>query len=753
MRRPFLWPAVGLALGIVAGRFFSFPTVPILSFLFFLLPFLWFLRGKSLFLPLFLFSLWGIGILRIQQVSRLPLDHISAFAQGDWVSLEGKVVSLPELKEKGKRKIYSFILEARNLVRDRRFFETTGKVQVFLFNPSGEAPYGSKIRIRGKLGLPKVPRNPGEFNYRSYLSEQGIHAVFEGYGRHSLRILETKTKGLAGPLVLIQRLRDGSAHRLDSLFELPVSALLKALLLGMRKDLPESFRDDFIKTGTTHLIAISGMNITLVAGSLFFLALSLGCPQKGAALIGLFCTVSYVFLSGSGIPVIRAGWMAALFFAALLLEREKDLANSLFFALFAILVFDPKALFQVGLQLSFLSVLSLILLASRQRTPWQGEWFQTGTVLVGTFPLCIVYFNVFSWISLVANLLAIPFFHLGVLGGLATLLIGNIPLVGSFLVGFSSLALRAGLDWIRFWAEKPWGYLHLSPPSWRLIFFYYAALAGVIATRRFKRGGLALFRPLTLSLWLVTVVWFFIPPARSNFALTVLAGGASEILHLKFPEGDHWLVNAGRRAPSNQARWLLSPLLRREGVNRLGGILLTDFSNRHGGGLVTLLRNFRVGRILYPAASKIPSDLRKPEKIQLHPGEELQIQEKGRFQILDVIEGQILLAIDYEGRKFLLLPTWRPKFLKKALPRLKRLLSVEVLILPASGEPDEALAKELFSELLPQWVVFPRRKASQAPLLTFLRKEEISFFFLSETGALRFEVQKGKVLISPFLKT
>ena len=761
MRRPFLWPAVSFAVGIISGRFFSLPQTLIFVLLLSLLPFLWFLRGKAFFLPLFLLSLWGIGVLRIQEVSKLPPHHIAYFARGEWVSLEGRVVSLPELKQKGKREISSLVLEAENLIWGHRFFETTGKVQVFLFNPSQQAPYGGRIRIRGKLNRPRIPQNPGEFNYQKYLAEQGIFAVFEGYGPRALRILDPKTALSGGPMVLIQKLRDLCAHRLDALFPLPVNALLKALLLGIRKDLPEGFRDDFIKTGTTHLIAISGMNITLVAGSLFFLALCLGCPQKGAAVVGLFSTASYVFLSGAGMPVVRAGWMAGLFFTGLLLEREKDLANSLFFALFMILIFDPQALFQVGLELSFLSVLSLIVFTSRRESEWEGDWLQTGIVLIGTFPLCIVYFNVFSWVSLFANLLVIPLFHLGVLGGLAALLGGGIPLIGPGLVAVASFFLKAGLAWIHFWAEKPWGYFHLSPPSWKLVWGYYLALALAILTQRPKISRFRLLRPFVISLWLIITILFFLPPRSPNFVLTLLASGPNEIFHVEFPGGNHWLVNTGRVAPSNQARWLLAPLLRREGTNRLAGILLTDFSSRHSGGLTTLLGNFRTGSLLFPAASKIPDDLgaylrssrlRWIAKIRLYAGDRVPVHEKGGFEVLAVVKGQVFLMIYYGEQKFLLLPTWNPAILKEALPRLKGLSSVDVLIFPASGEPDAVLGKEIVSLLVPQWVIFPRPKPSGESLLECLKKEEIPFLFLSETGALRLEVQKGKFSISPFLK-
>jgi competence protein ComEC len=444
MRRPFFGPGLSLAVGILGGRLLGLPETPVFLLTLFLLPFLWFFRGRRIFIPLFLGAIAGLGVLRIEGAFKLPSHHVSHFAQGDWVSLEGRVASLPEVKEKGKRRIYSFVLESENLIQNRKFFESTGKIQVFLFNPQEKASYGNRVRMRGKLLSPKRPQNPGEFDYGHYLRDQGIHAVFEGYGPRSLRIIETKVAFYQLPLAAVQRLRDACSERLDSAFSLPWNVLLKALILGIRKGLPEEFRDDFMKTGTTHLIAISGMNITLVAGSLFFLAMVLGLPQKGAALVGLLATVGYVFLSGAGIPVVRAGWMAGLFFTGLLMEREKDWMNSLFFALFLILAFDPRALFQVGFQLSFLCVFFLLSLASNLQRDWHVDWLGTVIIIIGTFPLCVLYFSVFSWTSLFANLLAVPLFHLGVLSGLASLMTSGIPYLGPLGVSIATLFLKAG---------------------------------------------------------------------------------------------------------------------------------------------------------------------------------------------------------------------------------------------------------------------------------------------------------------------
>lgn len=763
MRRPFLWPAIGLAAGVLTGKggWTSqpdfFPAIFLLLLL--LLPFLWTYRGTRLFLPLFVLAVSGVGWVRIHQVSSLPRHHIVHFADGEWVSLEGRIASLPEVKEKGRRRIHSFVLEAKNLVRNRDFFETKGKVQIFLFNPQAAVAFGDRIRVRGRLNRPRSARNPGEFDYQNYLALQGIHAVFEGYGPRSLRVLQDEsgqgrvpTDLSALPLVAIQKVRDVLARRLDSIFPGPVDALVKALLLGIRKDLPEAHRDDFAKTGTTHLIAISGMNITLVAGSFFFLALWLGLPQKGAALAGILCTVSYVFLSGAGIPVVRAGWMASLFFAGVLFEREKDLLNSLFFAFFAILLMDPRALFQVGFQLSFLSVLSLIVASSGKLWDWQGDGFQTALVILGTFPVSTAYFNVFSWASVFANLLAIPLFHLGVLSGMVSLAVAEVPLLGPCFTALTAAFLKTGLAWIHFLAERSWSYFYLRSPHGLLTLSYYVLLAMILAVRRLPSRPLGWLRPLTVSLWLGVTTLFFIPWDRPDFAFTVLSAGRNDLFHVHFPGGNHWLVNSGRGKPSDQARWILGPYLRREGANQIQGIFLTDFSGGHTGGLPTLMGNFSIGAVLSPGTVRAPREwkTKRTKSLFLFPGDRVPAGPDSEFQVLDIVDGRIFLLVRHQGYRFLILPTLRPEVLKRALPRLRGLPSVDVLVLPAGEELAAGAGKELISQWLPEWVVFSKSAKVSESLLDLFAREYIASARMDETGALRFEIRRGEFIVLPF---
>lgn len=751
MRRPFVWPGLGLAIGIGAGKFVPFPASWVFFLIIFLLPFLWFSRGKRFYLPLFLVVVMATGVLRIKQSAELPSHHVRNFATGQNVALEGRVSSLPEVKEKGRRRIFSFVLDSTDVVCRREFYQTTGKVQVFLFNPAESVTYGSRVRLWGRLKLPKSPRNPGEFDYRKYLARQGIGAVLEGYGRRSQRTLPNKPGFLDGPLIGIQKLRERTARRLDRLFDEPLNFLLKALLLGIRKGLPEEWRDSFMKTGTTHLLAISGMNITLVAGSLFFLGLLLGLPQKGAAVVGLVSTVSYVFLSGAGVPVVRAGWMAGLFFTGLLLEREKDLLNSLFFALLLILALDPEALFQVGFQLSFLSVLSLVLLRPNSAGRGWEEVLQTALVLVGTFPLGIFYFNVFSWAALFANLFAIPLFHLGVLTGIAGLLVGPVPGFGPFWIHVTEFFLKAGLAWILLWARMSWSYFHVQTPSWGLIAFYYGALALVLLPRKFTRLQTAFWRPFSISLWALAAALFFLPPRSQNFDLTILDVGQNELVHVEFPGRSHWLINTGRALPSDQARWILSPFLRQRGVKRIQGIVLTDLARRHTGGLTTVLRNFVVGSVLFSGSTDLSSTGRRVNRMTLQAGDQIALKDQDGFWIPAVAGDSVFLVISHAKTKVLFLPTLKPSVLKQALPRLRVFAGIDVLVLPArSGEI--STVREVFSTLLPKHLVVSRPDPGLESCWREFEKAGTPVFFLSKTGALRFSSQQGKLVATPFLR-
>jgi competence protein ComEC len=369
---------------------------------------------------------------------------------------------------------------------------------------------------------------------------------------------------------------------------------VKALVLGLRGDVSPEVRDQFMKTGTIHLLAISGMNITMIAGTFYLIFLFCGIKFRTASWVTVLIVIVYVGLSGAGIPIQRAAYGAVLILIAALAGRPAHLLNSLCFAFFSILLCDPKSLWHIGFQLSFLCVFSLILILPLlvRVNAWTLSLGSSLAVLFGTFPVVLYYFNIFSPVSVVANLAAIPLCDAALFTALFTLLFSGVPLVNLLLMKVSSWIIAGSLAWVQWLSVCRWGYWFFERPSWILIGIYYTSLGMILffykrpfPAKRFWFAGL-------LGFWFFVSSAFFWKTTPEPFEITLLASGKNQLAHARFSNGVEWLLNAGRSFPSDQGEWLIGPYLRSRGTQRLEGILLPDFSKKHTGGLVSTLQGF-----------------------------------------------------------------------------------------------------------------------------------------------------------------
>ncbi len=754
MKVPAFWLALGLSLGIVAETLVPVPALGVGAIFLFMLPLLWTSRGRRPFLILLILTLSALGFLYARLDGKRPPHAIEQWS-GTRMSLEGIVRTEPEIKQSGKKRTISFVLSSKNVFKQtetgRELLPVQGNVQVFLFQPGVIPAPGDRVRIWGKLEQARPILNPGGFDYGKYLAQIKIYALFNAYGARSLRVLNNQASGCER---LLFDFRRRLSEKIDRLYEGDTAALFKALILGWRKEISSPLREDFLKTGTTHLLAISGLNITLVAGNIYLLMIFVRVSQKAAAGIALAAALGYVILANSGIPVERAGWMAAAIFAALLFEREQHFINSFFFAFFMLLCFKPTSLFQVSFQLSFLSVFSLVFLVPSffRRHQWKEALGHSLAVMAGTFPLVIYYFYIFSPVSILANFLAVPLFNMALLTGFVSLGLSYIPVVGAGLIKISAWLLEAGLAWIHYWARAKEGFIYLEPPCLKHLVVYYVLLALLYLLKFSKRPFPYYIRPLAASLWLVSAGAFFLPQTAPDFSFALLAAGKNDIAHLQWGRKIHWLINTGRGKPSDQAQWILTPYLRHQGVNHLSGIVLTDFYARHTGGLANVASSFSLDYLIFPAGQdfeqkkisfKMPGRIRK---MPFYGAGNIRMNEKSDIRILALVKGQIILGIRHGSWEFLYLPLLGEETLSVLKSQQEFLQGVDVVILPpsskfqsaASGRP---LYEKLFDLVHPKWVVSP---VSHALLKDYLNRQGIGYFALPELGAIRFTVGEGR---------
>lgn len=614
MSVPFFWLALSFALGISVHGWTEIPLFYPASTVALGLPFLWILRGSRGFLPLFIIvsACFGNMHSQISDLHSAPaIEKIGPISTSSYVHLKGRITTQPQIKKQGKREILSFELQALDAQwyeeRIKQKKEVTGKAQIFLFQAGPIPEYGDTVLLRGQLERPPELMNPHGFDYKKYLEQKDIRVIFKGYGKKSVRILAR-----SGALVTrLYQLRSLLKSQIHQLFDLDSAPLFTALILGDRKAVSDTVLDDFRKTGTLHLLAISGLNISLFAGTCYGLFLLLRLPQKAAAVSALSLTLIQAVVSGMEFSVQRAALMAMLGFLGLVLERQLKTLNILCAVFFAMILWNPKSIDHIGFQLSFLSVLSLILFFRRGPGPaFAIEGIQsTLAVTAGTFPLVVYYFNLFSWMGLLANILAIPLFHLSLLAAFAALAFQSLSWISILFVEAAEMLLQGGLQWIHLCAGPDWGFEHLSSPDLRLLGVYYLFLTMLLMG--WKRPALLTNFKISKRFWMgtcsaglcLTVLWVLWPKPVPAFRYTVFSAGKNELSYLGFGD-QHWVLNTGRGNPANQGRWILEPFLRAQGVKEIQGILLSSLYKKHTGGVESLLRNFEVRAGYYSAGSK-----------------------------------------------------------------------------------------------------------------------------------------------------
>jgi competence protein ComEC len=391
----------------------------------------------------------------------------------------------------------------------------------------------------------------------------------------------------------------------------PVSgALLEGLLIGERRQLPPTLLADFRRAGVYHVLAISGFNVALVAGSAFLLFRLVRLPAPLAAGLALLTLVAFAAVVGGQPSVLRATVMGGLFLTAGLLGRESRVWNSLAAALLALLLLDPGSLGEPGLQLSFAATAGLLHLGPwiRQRFP---DWCpgpiasvlaaSTGAQL-GVTPVMLAQFGQLSPLGVGANLLVVPLASVLTTGGVLTLAVATVsePLAHPLFQSLWLLLVVLRLV-VRACATLPGAIVYVPPPPGLAL--GAAALALLLLPLVRTRAGALGIAALVAGATLVPIV-----AARPDGLahVLVLDTGQGEAILIQAPDGAALLVDTGGGGPGRGDRGerVVVPVLRRLGVRRLTALALTDGVPDHAGGLTGVLEGIPIDVVWVAAGAE-----------------------------------------------------------------------------------------------------------------------------------------------------
>ena len=545
------------------------------------------------------------------------------------------------------------IVSVQRLALPDRTVPVGGRIRLAVRGAVPPLVVGDVIEFTTRLHPPRGLWNPAGYDYGAHLRRAGVHAVGsvtlhqEGAG---LRIL---ARGFSAPLAAVDqwraRIRDAALRTLED----PIAGIYLALVTGESGYLSQDIRDAFMASGTTHILSISGSHLGLIGVVVFWavhrgvlalpawwvLRLSRGTTATRVAAAATIPPITaYALLGGAEVATVRSLIMTLVALAAVLVGRSHSIGYGLALALVGIVAWDPLAPFDISFQLSFLSVLVIIMLMKnrrlrdeettlgtfRERRTWEG--LKAGTVdvllvsLVVTLasaPLVATYFNQVAWVGGLSNLLVVPLvgflvLPVGLLVCLVTLLSGaEGELVGAVVIR----PLLEVLVWVvQAWAAVPGAELRVaSPPVWQMGGFFL--LLGVaLIWGRCGVGRLAwVLAGVLLLLW----VWF--PhdlPAAGTFRVTFLDVGQGDAALVETADGRAMLIDGGGAFDSYDAgRMVIAPVLWDRGIRRLDVVVATHPQLDHVGGLAFVLRKFDVGQLWTNGVVREAAFLQRLERI------------------------------------------------------------------------------------------------------------------------------------------
>ncbi|MDI6789671.1 MAG: DNA internalization-related competence protein ComEC/Rec2 [Thermodesulfobacteriota bacterium] len=554
-----------------------------------------------------------------------PRDLLS-LADGRSVRLDGVLekmpVFLPDRTE--------LLVRAEQYLAREEIRSVSGRILVRLKDrPRARLSCGDRLLWMGSLRPVTNFKNPGGFDFENCMALKDVYVTGWVSDPRLLTVIGRSGPSLSG---LIEDSRLHIQNFLDNHATPLAASLYKALLIGERGGIPGPVQEAFTRAGVTHILAISGLHMGMVAWVAYALGMWLikRSPYlllkfsafKIAALFSIPIVLFYGAMAGMSPPSIRAMIMVSVFLAAVLLSRQWDIYNNLAIAMWAILLFSPAALHAPSFQLSFIAVFSIVFFYPRWQD-WLGRkredpltrlrprpfpvvdklwglFLISAIATMGTAPIVAYHFHRLSIVGLLSNVIVVPLVGMLVLPlGLISVALSPISLkLADMFLQAGSLILTAMVKVIDFFAAWPFSSLWVAPPYLFEILLFYAGVLLITMVSRRKA-----FRWCGLTCLSIILVVKMVDAYQQNHSgmlkTTFLDVGQGNAALVQFPGGKNMIIDGGGTLSGqfDIGERVIAPFLRAKRVQTIDYMVLTHPHPDHIGGLIFLLDNFKVKEV------------------------------------------------------------------------------------------------------------------------------------------------------------
>jgi len=423
-----------------------------------------YLRRQGILFSIFVLT-FCLGVFRFNMVDVFnPVVFESQVNQK--VTFSGEIIDEPSIKENNQQLIVEIQIPAKTKI-------------ILSTRLDADYKYGDEIKFSGKLEKPEnfITNQGKEFDYINYLRKDGILYVMS-YPKIEI-ISHGNGNAIQSTLFFI---KDKFLEKINFAIPAPENLLMGGLILGEKSSFSQELIDSFVNTGTIHIVALSGYNVTIIAE--WIMKLFGFLPKTFGIGIGILAIFLFIIMTGGSSTAIRAGIMAILVLIARATGRNYDVARALVLAGVGMILFNPFLLvYDVSFQLSFLATIAVIFIAPRieKYFLWVPKTFELRDIVSVTcaayffvFPFILYKMGNFSLVALPANFLILPFIPFTMMLGFITGFLGLIYYILAVPVGYLSyLFLHYELGVVSFFSHLPFAAFAFPDFSFWLIVLIY----------------------------------------------------------------------------------------------------------------------------------------------------------------------------------------------------------------------------------------------------------------------------------------
>lgn len=607
MKRPFMYIVLALILGIVSYYFIEihiYLTLILLA-LSIIINILFIKWNKFMKISLLiLFYFLGVLLIYFKFNSSQLIEFVDMP-----VELQASIKEVKSSSEEEGR----YIAQVHSVNYNEIERKTSEKIVLKVIGRK-ELDLGDKVSFNAILKEPLANTNPKLFNYKMSLLTQNIYtnATIKDYSIGDIYIEDL------GPMVKFKKkFVNRVENALDTYLTEDSSSLMKAVILGKNSYLDEASIDQFRDLGLSHILAVSGLHIGILTGILVGIMAYLGINRKINIALTIMIIWFYAYLIGNPPSVIRANIMFSILLFAETFGQSYDSINTLFFALFIMLIINPFWIFNIGFQLSFIASFSIIYLTPKINGwlySYKGNLTRTLSSLlaiqIGLFPIQAYYFNQIPLITIFANFILVPLFTIALVLSMVLILFSSISFYISSSIGIIiNFLLKIQFCGVDLFHSFPYLNLKMASPSIIGIIAYFLFVFLLFNPILIKRLDKRLTKTLVVYLLFLIIINFTAFNLDKSLKIEFIDVGQGDCALLKTKSGNY-LIDTGGNLFGNfdVGKNILLPYLEKSGIFKLEGVFISHYHADHCKALPYLMDEMKVENI-YLGYKKEDNDL------------------------------------------------------------------------------------------------------------------------------------------------